>query len=59
VTIISKPPIIVLTAMSELDAMKKSAALGIAECMLKSRFSLKQLIERVTFHLAEKQAVAA
>ncbi len=45
-------PVILLTAVSDRDAVRKAAALGIRDYLLKSSFSLKDLLGRVNKHIA-------
>src|SRR5205814_4234542 len=45
------PPVILLTAMSEKRYVMEAAKLGAKEYLLKSRFSSKELVERIHKHL--------
>lgn len=46
-------PIILLTALSDKDKVLQAAKLGIRDYLLKSRFSLAELLERIRLRLAD------
>jgi CheY-like chemotaxis protein len=49
-------PVIVLTAVSDQASKRQVTALGIADYMLKSRFSLKELLERAGKYVLREPA---
>jgi CheY-like chemotaxis protein/HD-like signal output (HDOD) protein len=53
-----KPPVILLTAVAEKDYVIQAAKFGVRDYLLKSRFSLKDLLARVGERLAHPKAHA-
>ncbi len=56
---IAATPVIVLTEAAEKDRVIQAIRLGVREYLLKSRFSVKDLLERVKKHLGKQGASAA
>ena len=55
---LSKIPVILLTAVAERDYILQAAKLGVRDYLLKSRFSLDELVTRVDRYLGDKAAPA-
>jgi CheY-like chemotaxis protein len=52
----ARTPVILLTAMSDRDLLARAAELGITDCLLKSRFTIKDLLARVAATLDAARA---
>ncbi|MDB5303511.1 MAG: response regulator transcription factor [Phycisphaerales bacterium] len=53
---VATTPVIILTAMADKKCVMEAAGLGVRDYLLKSRFSLKELLERVGKRLAGGEA---
>jgi HD-like signal output (HDOD) protein/CheY-like chemotaxis protein len=56
---LAKTPVILLTAVTDRDRIVEAGKLGVQECMLKSRFSTKELIARIEKQLRTGSTEAA